>query len=170
MLIAPGSLKKIATIKDVNILKIEIINECSALFNGIEVELLDCKFPDYKVVIPEYKDKMTFDRVQMIKNVKSVAVYSNKSTAQVNLHLNGDIKFMAEDVDFSFGSCLWMPYVSKSFKDTDIGFNGNFLRDALSIFKTSNVDMYSDGKPSQAAIFTDGNDKVLVTPLIINNY
>lgn len=150
---------------------IDVFGDNTAAINGIGIAIRnDFKFPDYTAVIPDYKQKMTFAREQMIKNVKSVQVYANKSTHQVNLYLNGNIKFSAQDVDFSFESeGVKMPYSYKDFEDMEIGFNGTLLRETLSIFNKEEIDMYSEGSNTKASIFTDGNDSVLLMPLMINS-
>src|ERR1035437_5133149 len=170
LLIQYESVKKLSISKPVKKeIYITLFNDNTALINGIEVNLLpDTKYPDYKAVIPEYESKMAFDREQVISNVKSVMVYSNKSTNQVNLYLNGNIQLSSQDVDLAFESGLSMPYISKEFQDCKSGFNGKFLSEALSIFKTNKVDMYSEGNSQKAAIFTDGIDKVLLMPLMLN--
>lgn len=142
----------------------------SFLFNGLKVQYyVDLRFPDYKVVIPELKSKMVFDRVNFIDNVKSVMPSANKSTNQVNFHLNGNILMNAFDIDFSFECSKEMAYTTKDFKDTDIAFNGKFLVEGLNIFKTKEISMYSEGSATKAAIFTDEVDTILIMPLMLNN-
>ena len=105
----------------------------------------------------------------MIANVKKLLPYSNKSTGQVNLHLNGSIAMHCEDVDFSFRCDADMPYLSKIFDDTDIAFNGKFLNTCLTTFKEENVKMFTDGSSTKAAIFTNDTDNVLLMPLMLNS-
>jgi len=112
---------------------------------------------------------MEFNREQMIKNVNKVLPYANKSTNLVSFHLNGQIDLHTQDIDFSFECDATMPYIRKDFKDTDIAFNGKFLNEALSIFKSNTVNMYSEGQATKAAIFTDNTDSVLLMPLMLNN-
>ena len=142
----------------------------SFLFNGLKCQYYpEMKFPNYKVVIPELKSKMTFDRVQFVDNVKSVYPSSNKCTGQVNFHLNGNIQMSACDIDFGFECAKEMSYINKNFIDTDIAFNGKFLIEGLNIFKSKEISMYSEGNPSKAAIFTDEVETVLLMPLLLNN-
>ena len=140
------------------------------LFNGLKVgSYSDMKFPNYKVVIPEYKTKMQFNRKQMISSVETVSKAANKTTKQVNFHLNGNIQLSSQDVDFGYENSLNMPYISKDFKDTDIAFNGRFMIEALKTFNSTEISMYSEGIPTKASIFTDGSDNVLLMPLMMNN-
>jgi DNA polymerase-3 subunit beta len=149
-------------------LAIEVF-EKTATFNGFEVSLFDGNFPQYEVVIPNYTQAMEFDREQLIKNVKKVMPYANKSTSQVTFHLNGCISMRSEDIDFGFECDAEMPYISKEFPDTDIAFNGKFLNECLGSFKDKTVKMYSDGISTKAALFTNDKDTLLLMPLMINS-
>lgn len=172
LLISQDGSKKLAKLKakNDNPLEIVVFKDNTATFNGIEVNLLtEAKYPQFRVVIPEYEQFMEFERELLIKKVKNVLPYTNASTKQVNFHLNGDISLKAADVDFSFECETDMPYVSKQFKDTDIAFNGNFLNEILGIFPDKNIKMYSEGQPTKAAIFSNGTDNALLMPLMIGD-
>lgn len=170
LIISPESVRAIIKTKKDEQLKMLVYSEVKASINGIDIRLIDARFPDYSVVIPKYKNFMEFNREQMITNVKKVLPYSNKCTSQVNLHLNGSIALHTQDVDFSFECDADMPYITKDFKDTDIAFNGTFLNTCLNSFKDTNVKMFTDGENSKAAIFSNGIDNVLLMPLMLNNY
>ena len=171
ILIAPESIKPLCRLKlkDSEPLVITVFNDNTASFNDFGVNTLpDAKYPQYKVVIPKYDRYMEFDKAELIKNVKKVMPFANKSTEQVNFHINGSISLNACDVDFAFESDADMPYISKQFPDTDIAFNGSFLVNSLGIFKDKIVKMYTDGKSTQAGIFTNDTDSVLLMPLMTN--
>lgn len=136
--------------------------------NGAVYDLLDAKFPNYKVVVPQYETFMEFEKDTFIEKVKNVSVYSNHYTNQVSLHLNGNIKFHSQDVDFSLEGSAEMNYVSKTCPDTHIAFNGKFLMEGLSIFKDKKVKMMTEGSPTKAAIFTNDVDSILLMPLMMN--
>ena len=151
--------------------EISILNDNRVMIGGQVFGMFtDAKYPDYRVVVPSYKKYMEFEREDFIKNVKCVIPYTNKSTTQVLLNLNGQILLCAQDVDFSFEGGIKMRYLKKQFKDTQIAFNGKFLVEALSIFKEKNIKMFTDGVPGRAGIFTNGKDTVLIMPLMLNNY
>lgn len=165
---AAKKLAKVKTKKD-EFVTLNIFDNDKAEFAGVEFSFItDAKFPDYAVVIPEYNTYMQFDRVQFITNLKQVVPYSNRSTNQVKLHLNGSIALHCEDVDFSFEADREMNYTSKNFPDFDIAFNGNFLIDIMNVFKDKEIKMYHNGQSStKAGTFTDGKDNVLCMPLYI---
>lgn len=170
LLISPKDAKELAKMKFADtITEINILKNNQIEIAGKIIDVLDAKFPDYKVVIPEYDTYMEFNKEQFVSNVKQVIPFANKVTSQVTFHLNGSIALNAQDVDFSFESNKEMPYLTKNFVDTDIAFNGKFLLDAMDIFKDKTVKMYSEGQSRKAAIFSNGTDKVLVMPLMINN-
>jgi hypothetical protein len=170
LLISNDSFKAIGLIKKpVDEIEIVTFENFIGTIAGIDVNYLDANFPDYKCVIPDYESSMTFDRVQLIEKVKSIEIYANCTTKQINFHLNGSIELSAQDVDFSFESTENMPYINKSFVDMDIAFNADLIKNSLSIFKTKEIKMYSEGSNTRAAIFTDNVDSVLLMPLMLNN-
>lgn len=71
----------------------------------VVVRVIDARFPDYKVVIPDIKDAIasitTFPDL-MLKELKNAGKFANKSTNQVVLTLNGELSIHSQDVDFSF--------------------------------------------------------------------
>lgn len=144
----------------------ELKDGTAALF-GLEMPLLDARFPDYRVVMPTYEHGVTFDRVTMIGKVKQTLPYANKSTGQVTLHINGQIDFGAQDVDFSFQSENKMAYKTKSMDDLTIAFNGKFLIAALSVFNTEDITLQAV-TATKAGIITDGTETVLIMPLMSN--
>src|SRR5215211_8821107 len=68
--------------------------------------LIDARFPDYKVVIPgDNPYKLTVGRNDFQHALRRVSVFSNKSTNQVVLNINGsELELAAQDVDFSFAA------------------------------------------------------------------
>ncbi len=147
------------------------VNKFYALINGIKVELWqEERYPDYEAVIPKLETAMVFNRLEFVDKIKQVMPYSNKATNQVNFHLNGKIEMTCQDVDFGFEADREMAYASKNFEDTDIAFNGRFLVECLGAFKAKEVSMLSDGRPTRAALFTDGIETLLLMPLMLNGY
>ncbi len=171
LLISDKAAKELAKMKFTNdITEINLLANDKIMVEGKTFDLgVDMRYPQYKVVIPEYKTFMEFDKDKFVANVKKVLPYANKSTSQVNFHLNGSIAISSQDVDFSFETSFDMPYLTKDFIDTDIAFNGKFLIDAMGIFKDKTVKMYSEGVATKAGIFSNGTDNVLIMPLMLNS-
>ena len=170
IIIAHESIKKVNSIKtgspeiELNIFEdtISIDTEEIAIFK-------DAKYPRYKDVVPVYSHNIVFDRKNIIKAVKQVVVYSNRSTSQVNFYMNGQIEITAQDVDFSFEAARKVNYISKSFEDTTISFNGNFFNTCLDNFKEETIEMETDGQSTKGVIFTNKKDRVLLMPLLTNS-
>lgn len=140
------------------------------IIDGVKVELLHNQtYPDYEVVMPKFETKMKFERKALIGLVKQILPATNKTTNQINFHLNGNISAMGCDVDFSFEANSSIDYISKDFKDCDIAFNGKLLNECLSSFKDNTLNFYSNGKPTQAAIITNDVESILIMPLMLNN-
>ncbi len=157
----PKAVKEDFTLSELTGLKVEML--------GSTIDLIDAKFPNWKVVMPtDYEGLVRFDRTAMIDKVKEVAVYSNKSTSEVNFHFNGLIEMSAQDVDFSFESNARMTYKEKTMHDLTIAFNGKFMAEALAAFKTEDV-TFQAATPTKAALISDGADIVLLMPLMIFN-
>lgn len=170
ILINEQTAKILAKIKpDSELTEISILDNDCIMVNGEIYGTIDARFPDYRCVMPDYKMDMQFEVKPFITNVKKVMVYSNKSTNQVNFHLNGSIALHSQDVDFSFECNADMPYITKTFPDTDIAFNGKLLTESLSIFKEKVIKMKTDGISTKAGIFTNNTDTVLLMPLQLNN-
>jgi len=172
LLISESDAKRLSKIKPLHdVIELHILlDDNKAFIEGETIDLLDARFPDYKVVIPEYKTFMEFEKDSFVKNIKKVIPYANKSTSQVNFHLNGSIALHTQDVDFSFECDAEMPYISKNFIDTDIAFNGKFLLETCSIFKDKTLKFYSEGKNTKGAIISNGKESVLLMPLMLEDY
>lgn len=167
LLISEKTAKELSKVKGEG--ELHILANGEIMVNGNVYSTFEGRFPDYKVVVPEYTAAMVFDRVKFIDNCKKVLPYANKSTGQITFHLNGSIAMHTEDVDFSFECDAAMPYVSKEFQDVDIAFNGKLLTECLSIFKEKNIKMYSNGKNTHCALFTNDVETALLMPLMLNN-
>ncbi len=75
--------------------------------DGVEVisRVIDARFPDWKVVVPDKKDeiaKVFLPPDMMIKEVSNALKFSNKSTNMVMITLNGKASIHSCDVDFSY--------------------------------------------------------------------
>lgn len=146
----------------------EMKDESLAIGN-VPMKRLDAKFPDWRVVVPKYKKHMEFNKDLFVKNIAKVYPYSNKSTRQVDFHINGTIQMHSQDVDFSFEGNAEMPYIKKYIPDTTIAFNGKLLMECLSIFKEKEIKMLTDGEKNKCALFTNDVDTVLLMPLMMNS-
>lgn len=171
ILISEQTAKILAKIKpDSELTEISILADDKVMIFGQIFDLFtDRNFVDYRCVMPDYELAMEFEAKPFVTNVKKVMPYANKTTNQVNFHLNGSIALHSQDVDFSFECNADMPYITKNFPDTDIAFNAKMLLESLSIFKEKVLKFKTAGKSTQAGIFTNDTDTVLLMPLMLNN-
>lgn len=165
-LIPADQIKKIPAVKDGSF-EFTVYGDGSASFLGATYQMLESdRFPNWKMVVPEYKKRMIMDRENLISAIKQVIPYTNKITTQVNMIVaRGEINLTGQDVDFSFESGVRMAYTTKEMNDFLIGFNGKFLLTALGAFKNQWVSMYTNGNKDRAGLFSDGTDTVLLMPL-----
>jgi DNA polymerase-3 subunit beta len=144
--IAEGSASFILPKKPLNILKSNLkgdeevlleFNDSNAVFTFNDTELvcrlIDGKYPNYEAVIPaENPNELTVDRLQFLGALKRVSIFSNKSTHQVKISINGqELALFAEDLDFANQSSERLT-CSYDGDDIEIAFNSKFLMEMLS--------------------------------------
>ncbi len=141
----------------------------------LSCRLIDARFPDYKVVIPtDNPYKLTLNKSDYQNALRRVSVFSNKSTNQVAMTINGsELQLQAQDVDFSFEGNERMTCQYNG-EDMAIAFNAKLLIEVLSAADTDEIVMELS-TPSKAGIIkpTEIGDNeellMLVMPLMINN-
>jgi len=137
--------------------------------------LIDARFPDYKVVIPSDNPyKLVVGRNDFQSALRRVSVFSNKSTNQVALSINGsELQLAAQDVDFSFEGNERMNCQYDG-EDLQIAFNAKFLIEMLSAAESNEVKIELS-TPTKAGIIkpTELNESedllMLVMPLMLNS-
>jgi DNA polymerase III sliding clamp (beta) subunit (PCNA family) len=165
-LLPAKELKKIKSELEVELFKDEH-NFVSGKINGIAFDLCTEPFPNYMNVWPQYEKFIEVDRAQLVEAVKLVLPFANKTTKQVNFHINGSVNIQAEDLDFCNETKIDVSYKAKTTPDFDISFNGKFLLECLGASKNKTVKMYSDGKDNRAVIL---DDIALLMPVMHNQY
>lgn len=136
--------------------------------------LIDARFPDYKVVIPaDNPYKLTVGRTDFQGALRRVSIFSNKSTNQVALNINGsELQLAAQDIDFSFEGNERMKCQYNG-EDLLIAFNARFLIEMLNATDSGEVNMELS-TPTKAGIIrpVDAEDNedllMLVMPLMLN--
>jgi DNA polymerase III subunit beta len=136
--------------------------------------LIDARFPDYKVVIPvDNPYKLTVNKNDFQGALRRVSIFSNKSTNQVVLNIQGsELQMMAQDVDFSFEGNERMKCQYDG-EDLSIAFNAKFLIEVLNASDSTEVKMELS-TPTKAGIIKpteqDENEELLmlVMPLMLN--
>jgi DNA polymerase-3 subunit beta len=140
----------------------------------LSCRLIDARFPDYKVVIPtDNPYRLTVNKGDFQGALRRVSIFSNKSTNQVVLNINGsELQLAAQDVDFSFEGNERMKCQYNG-EDLQIAFNAKFLVEMLSGIDSGEVIMELS-TPSKAGILKpseqgEGEELLmLVMPLMLN--
>ena len=137
--------------------------------------LIDGRFPNYEAVIPtDNPNKLTIDRVSLLNSVRRVSIFSNKTTHQVRLKINGsELHISAEDLDFAneANERLACQYTGE---DMEIGFNARFLAEMLSNLDSDQVNIEMSA-PNRAGILTPAESNsgerilMLVMPVMLNS-
>lgn len=119
-------------------------NHVTVSLNGITLfsRIIDERYPDYSSVIPEGNDQIvTVNRENFLATVKRVAIFSNRSTKQIALHLSsGGSSITTEDPE-SASKAQEEIDVGYEGEDLVVGYNAAYLSDILSHLDTDNVVM-----------------------------
>jgi len=170
-------LKNVLTGRD-TIVKIEY-NERNAFFAFDNFELIcrliDGKYPAYEAVIPTNNPfKLIVDRTTFLDSIRRVSIFSNQSTHQVRLKLNGQlIEISAEDLDFSNEARESLP-CNYSGEDIEIGFNSKFLQEMLSNLESDMITLEMSQPNRAGIIYPVDNDNteedilMLLMPIMLN--
>jgi DNA polymerase-3 subunit beta len=123
----------------------------------LHTRLLDGPFPDYTAVIPKSNDRhMTVDREAFMAAVRRVSITADRVTSQIRLGVeNGRLELSATGTDGSRAEDE-LP-VSFDGEPMEIGFNYNYLLDALKNIGTDSVQVAMKDAQS-AAIVTPVDD------------
>jgi len=137
--------------------------------------LIDARFPDYKVVIPvDNPYKLLLNRNDFQSALRRVSIFSNKSTNQVVLNIQGsELQLAAQDIDFSFEGNERMKCQYDG-EDLAIAFNARFLIEMLNASDSDEIKIELS-TPTKAGIIKpseqDDNEELLmlVMPLMLNS-
>jgi len=155
-------------------------NQSNAFFSFDNIRmvcrLIDERYPDYENVIPvQNPNKLVIDRLDLLSSVRRISIYSNKTTHQIRLKLNGsELQVSAEDLDFSneANERLTCQYEGE---DMEIGFNARFLTEMLNNLDSDEI-TFELSTPNRAGLLTpmanEDSESVLmlVMPVMLNNY
>ncbi|TWP23814.1 DNA polymerase III subunit beta [Apibacter muscae] len=154
-------------------------NDTNARFTYNETQwvcrLIDGKYPNYDAVIPkENPNVLTINRQLFLSSLKRASLFSNKSTSQVRLVLNGNLlKLSAEDLDFANKAEMSLP-CDYNGEELKIGFNSKFLNEMLNNISSEDITLEMSTS-NRAGIIkpVDGKDDnedilMLVMPVMLN--
>jgi len=136
--------------------------------------LIDETYPDYESVIPADGDKKLYVSRDLISStIRRVSIYSHQQTKQVRFKINeNNLNIRAEDADTG-GEANETLACDYSNDDLEIGFNSQFVRDALDRIHCDNVEFTFTSALRPALIKPieqNGQDiLMLLMPIRLNN-
>ncbi len=154
-------------------------NETNVLFTFDNItmicRLIDGKYPNYEAVIPkENPNKLYIETDLLLRSIKRVSIFANKTTHQIRLKIAGsELQITSEDLDFSNKAeeRLICKYEGE---DIEIGFNSKFIIEMLNNIGSKEICLEMS-TPNRAGIIIpqDGLDEgeetlMLVMPVMLN--
>ena len=123
-------------------------------------------YPRYTDVIPKDNPiECEFSNKDLIKKIDTALLFSNKSTGQVVLSINGALKIHSEDLDLSKEYNGEIPCTHTG-ENIEIAFNGAGLIEVLKNQCERPKMLFSS--PNRAMIIKDNNALVLLMPMMLN--
>ncbi len=138
--------------------------------------IMDEKFPDYKMVIPEDNNNTMFiSRQEVMSAVKRIAIFANQQTHQIKLKIAGsELNIMSEDIEKASEAHETLACEFDG-EDMEIGFNSKFLTELISNLESDEV-LFKLSIPSRAGLIVPKENEenedilMLIMPMMLNNY
>ncbi len=147
-------------------------NQIYFKLNNIEIScrLIQGKFPDYKKVIPNKTiHSVSIERSQFIGALKRVSLMASDAAHQVKLSFNkNNLRIEAQTPDI--GSAQEDLTIEKALEANEMGFNSNYLLDAIKEIETENIEFKFSDSEMPAIVKAIDNDNYIsvIMPLKIN--
>lgn len=133
----------------------------------ISTRAIDGRYPEYRNVIPQNNPiEVTANKKELHKLIDKAMLYTNQVTFLGALHINGDIKIAAQDLDFAKQYNGKMQHIKHTGEDISIGFNLKFMSKILKDISGENVTIELS-TPTRAGVIKDGNCTTLCMPVMI---
>ncbi len=135
----------------------------------LKVSLIDSEYPDYRKVLP--KDKGTiieFEKEQMLRSLKRMSVIASEKYYGVKIKLAGN-RMLLNSTNPDIGEANDEVEVSPSDRELEIGYNVNYLIDAIEVVNDKSVRFeIRDGlKPATIRPTGDGDYLCIIMPMKI---
>lgn len=136
--------------------------------------LIDANYPAYNAVIPQNNpNNLKVSRLELLSAVKRIALYSNSTTYQTVLTIDGsELKVSSADLDYDKEATerLTCGYQGE---DMAIGFNARFLIDALGVLDSSDIEIDLSTTARAGILRPDENEEneqlmILIMPVVVN--
>jgi DNA polymerase-3 subunit beta len=138
--------------------------------------LIDERYPDYRAVIPaDNNNVLSIGRQDLLQVIRRVIPFASKTTVLVRLKLAGsELVISTEDIEMATKSeeTLTCDYDGT---DLEIGFNGSFLRDMLSLLDGDRIQIRLSTPNRAGLIMPEENEKdedmlMLIMPLMLSTH
>jgi len=107
----------------------------------LKVNLVDAEYPDYKRVIPAEKGvSVTLDKELFLHALKRMNVVSSERYSGVIISFNQD-KMVLNSTNLDVGEATEEIDIAYTGEDMDVGFNVNYVIDAVSVISMENIIM-----------------------------
>jgi len=133
-------------------------------------------YPDYEKVIPLDNDKtLIVNKTKLSSAIKRVSIFSNRSTKQITFNIvNKKLTIHTEDAENAAKGKEVLDCEFNSTEALKIGFNSNFLLEALGNLENENIGMFLSGPLNAAIIAEKSKDKktdklILLMPIRLND-
>lgn len=142
-------------------------------------KLIDENYPAYQVILATKEQgvhSVSINRERLIKKVKVLNLYANKSTSQLALHFNNNennVTLTAEDIDFSSEAEEVLNTINHVGGSIKIGLNGRLFLESIMNMTDENVTfvMQSEAKPIILTQESDSGDTLrILTPMLLHEY
>lgn len=126
---------------------------------------LDEKFPDWQAVVPKQCSvKVKVNRAELIDILKKAMLFTNQTTYQIELKINGTLDILAKDADLDTSFCDSVKGYEKVGGDIIIGLNAKKLLPIIQDQEGDFVDIQMNA-PNNPVII---NNHVLLMPLMLS--
>ena len=139
-------------------------------------KIIKDSYPDYEKVIPLDNNKqLTINKNDLIDAIKRVSIFSNRSTKQITLKINKtETRIQTEDAENAASGKEIISSLFNHDEELKIGFNANFILEALNNIDNKEVTIFLNGPLSAAIIAekdkTEEKDKLLLLmPIRLND-
>lgn len=143
--------------------------------NTIFTRIIDERFPDFESVIPTDNDKeLLVERDALLSAVRRVSIFSNRSTHQIALEVEGDKALIrTEDPEKASKAKEEIPTKFTGEKLT-VGYNAAYLKDVLMHLKSTNIVFHLKTAISAGLIFPEAQEAnseitMLLMPIRLND-
>ena len=135
------------------------------------ISLIETKYPNWRMILDSSLVTNKYSFVMVAKDMKRMVKFCNQfsshCTNQIKMEIDGSIIIYSSGEEGSNAEVRAHIYEATNVAKLTIGFNGNFLLQAINIFKDDYLKISTADSNVRAMII---NDCLLIMPLMINDH